>query len=119
MADLLSIDDLPPDFEYPQEFIRVVELGLTNLEPWWIAQGQLLRDRFQGLRKRYPDRNLILFAVRQDNDDVAAWDIDQGNVAVVHDFASPGFERRAEFPGFYDWFRQAVEDFIAFDPVSW
>ena len=119
MADLLSIDDLPPDFEYPPEFIRVVELGLTNLEPWWIVQGQLLRDRFQGLRKRYPDRKLILFAIRQDNDDVACWDIEQGNVAVVHDFASPGWERRAEFAGFYDWFRQAVEDFIAFDPVSW
>ena len=99
MADLLSIDDLPPDFEYPPEFIRVVELGLTNLEPWWIVQGQLLRDRFQGLRKRYPDRNLILFAVRQDNDDVACWDIEQGNVAVVHDFSSSGFERRGEFPG--------------------
>ncbi|TMK51016.1 MAG: hypothetical protein E6G66_06680 [Actinobacteria bacterium] len=40
MADLLSIDDLPPDFEYPQEFIRVVELGLTNLEPWWILEGE-------------------------------------------------------------------------------
>jgi len=119
VADLLSIDDLPPDFEYPPEFIRVVELGLTNLEPWWIVQGQLLRDRFQGLRKRYPDRKLILFAIRQDNDDVACWDIEQGNVAVVHDFASTGWERRAEFAGFYDWFRQAVEDFIAFDPVSW
>ena len=82
-------------------------------------QGQLLRDRFQGLRKQYPDRKLILFAIRQDNDDVACWDIEQGNVAVVHDFASTGWERRAEFAGFYDWFRQAVEDFIAFDPVSW
>ena len=57
LADLLSIDDLPPDFEYPPEFIRVVELGLTNLEPWWIVQGDLLRDRFQGLRKRYRRRS--------------------------------------------------------------
>jgi hypothetical protein len=119
MADLLSIDDLPPHFEYPPEFIRVVELGLTNLEPWWIIQGQLLRDRFQGLQERYPDRELIPFAVRQDNDDVACWDLKQGNVVVVHDFASPGWERRAEFPGFYDWLRQAIEDLIEFDPVSW
>ena len=113
-AELLSIDDLPPDFEYPKEFIRVVELGLTNLEPWWIVQGQLLRDRFQGIQKRHPDRKLVLFAVRQDNDDVACWDLDQGNVVVVHDFSSPGFERRAEFPGFSEWLRQAVEELIAF-----
>jgi hypothetical protein len=118
VADLLSIEDLPGDFEYPAEFIRVVELGLTNLEPWWIVQGQLLRDRLQGLQKRYPDRKLVLFAVRQDNDDVACWDLDQGNVAVVHDFSSPGFERRGEFRSFYDWLRQAVEDLIAFEPAS-
>ena len=78
-----------------------------------------MRDRFLGLRNRYPDRLLVPFAVRQDNDDVACWDIDQGNVAVVHDFASPGWERRGEFPGFYDWLRQAIEDLIEFDPVSW
>jgi hypothetical protein len=119
VTDLLSIGDLPPDFEYPREFIRVVELGLTNLEPWWIVQGQLLRDRFQGLRKRYPARNLVVLAVRQDNDDVACWDIDEGKVVVVHDFATPGFEQRGEFPGFYDWLRQAIEDLIEFDPASW
>jgi hypothetical protein len=118
VADLLSIDDLPPGFDYPHEFIRVVELGVTNLEPWWIVHGQLLRDRFQGLQKRYPDRKLVLFAVRQDNDDVACWDLDQGNVAVVHDFSSPGFERRGEFRSFYDWLRQAVEDCIAFEPAT-
>jgi hypothetical protein len=60
-----------------------------------------------------------VFAVRQDNDDVACWDIDQANAVVVHDFASPGFEQRREFPGFYDWLRQAIEDLIEFDPVSW
>jgi hypothetical protein len=115
MTDLLSIADLPGGFEYPREFIRVVELGLTNLEPWWIVQGKLLRDRFVGLRERYPDRLLVPFAVRQDNDDVACWDIGLGNVAVVHDFASPGWERRDEFPRFRDWLRQAFEDMIAFE----
>jgi len=65
VADLVTIDDLPDDFEYPPEYIRVVELGLTNLEPWWIVQGQLLRDRFPGLQRGYPDRKLILFAVKE------------------------------------------------------
>lgn len=115
VADLLSTDDLPEGFNYPREFVRVVELGLTNIEPWWIVQGDRLRDCFSGLRKRYSSRNLVPFAVRQDNDDVACWDINAGNVAIVHDFASPGFEQRAELPDFYSWFRQAIEDFIAFE----
>ena len=114
MADLLSITDLPKGFEYPREFVRVVELGLTNLEPWWIIDGDLLRDRFLGLRKRYEKRSLVPFATRQDNDDVACWDIDTAKVAIIHDFASPGFELRGEFPNFYAWLRQAVEDLIAF-----
>jgi hypothetical protein len=115
MADLLTIDDLPDGFKYPPPFVRVVELGLTNLEPWWIIDGDVLRNRFAGLQRRYPERSLVPFAARQDNDDVACWDMATGNVAIVHDRASPGWERRAEFDDFYAWFRQAVEDFIEFD----
>lgn len=115
MPDLLTINDLPEGFEYPQEYVRIVELGLMNLEPWWIITGNLLRDRYIGLRKRYPDRILVPFAVRQDNDDVGCWDVEHGKVVVVHDFSSPSHEHRAEFLDFYGWFRQAVEDCIAFD----
>lgn len=115
MADLLSVGDLPEGFDYPREFVRVVELGLTNIEPWWIVEGDTLRARYSGLRERYTNRRLVLFAVRQDNDDVACWDADTGKVVIVHDFASPGYEQRAEFPDFYSWFRQAIEDLIAFE----
>jgi hypothetical protein len=116
MPDLLSIRDLPDGFSYPKAFIRVVELGLTNLEPWLILEGELLHERTNGLRKRYAARTLVPFAMRGDNDDIACWDIDrQGAVVIVHDFADPGWEQRAEFKQFYDWLRQAVEDLIDFD----
>lgn len=115
MADLLTTDDLPDGFMYPPQFVRVVELGLTNFEPWWIIDGDRLRKLFAGLRRRYPERSLVPFAVRQDNDDRACWDTDVGNLVIVHDFASPGWEQRSEFDDFYGWFRQAVEDFIEFD----
>lgn len=115
MADLLTTDDLPGGFEYPREFVRVVELGLTNIEPWWIIDGDRLRSRFAGLRERYHGRSLVPFAIRQDNDDVACWDTAAGNVAIIHDFASPGYEQRAEFGDFYAWFRQAIEDLIDFE----
>jgi hypothetical protein len=115
MADLLGVSDLPEGFSYPPEFIRVVELGLTNLEPWWILTGDLLRDRYSGLVLRYPARSLVPFARRQDNDDVACWDAREGKLLIIHDFASPGGEVRHEFPNFYAWLRQAVEDLIEFD----
>jgi hypothetical protein len=115
MADLLSLLDLPEGFSYPREFIRVVELGLTNLEPWWIMTGDLLRDRYVGLAHRYPQRTLVPFARRQDNDDVACWDVHTGKVLVIHDFASPGSESRASFPDFYAWLGQAIADLVEFD----
>lgn len=114
-ADLLAVLDLPEDLVYPPDFIRVVELGLTNLEPWRILTGELLRDRYAGIARRYPQQALVPFARRQDNDDVACWDARDGRLVVIHDFASPGSEVRGEFPNFYAWLRQAMEDLIEFD----
>lgn len=117
MADLLSMEDMPAGFWYPPSFVRVVELGLTNLEPWHVLEGSRLRERRQGLAQRFPARTLIPFAVRQDNDDVACWDParDKEAVVVIHDFASPGWEGREEYPDFFAWLRQAIEDLIDFE----
>ena len=117
MADLLSVGDLPEGFAYPPEFIRVVELGLIDLEPWHVLEGGQLRERFRGLAERYPARTLVPFACRQDNDDVACWDlgIGEGAVVIVHDYASPGWESRGRFADFSGWLRQAIEDLIAFE----
>lgn len=116
MANLLSLRDLPSSFSYPAEFIRAAELGVLNLEPWMLLEGEVLRERLRGLRDRYPDRQLIPFAARQDSDDIACWSADKpGAVLVVHDFASVGYEIDREFDDFYAWLRQAVEDFIDWD----
>jgi hypothetical protein len=74
-------------------------------------------DRSNGLKERYPDRKLVPFARRQDNDDVACWDLAKGGgtVTIIHDYASPGWEQRDEFSGFNDWLRRAIEDLIAFE----
>lgn len=116
MVDLLATEELPPGFWYPQQFVRVVELGLTDLEPWHVLEGAPLRARMDGLAQRFPARDLLPFAARQDNDDVACWDLVRGGelVVVIHDFASPGWESRGEYPDFYAWLRQAVEDLIDF-----
>lgn len=117
MAGLLSIADLPEGFVYPPSFIRIIELGLTDLEPWEILVGDRLRRRLRGLTDRFPNRHLVPFAGRQDNDDVACWDIDQsfGRVVVIHDFTNPGWENRAEYTDFYAWLRRAIDDLIEFE----
>lgn len=117
MPELLATEELPPGFSYPASFVRVAELGLTNLEPWHVIQGPRLRERNEGLARRFPARVLVPFAERQDNDDVACWDVavGAGVVVVVHDFASPGWEDRGQHVDFHSWLRQAIEDLIDFE----
>lgn len=119
MVDLLGPADLPSGFSYPREFLRVVALGVIDLEPWRVLDGDRLATRAAGLRNRYRERILVPFAERIDNDDVACWDIDRDRVAIVHDFAGPGWEHVAEFADFYDWLRQAVDDLIEYDDEYW
>ena len=118
MSDfMLKEDELPDGFAYPHAFSRIVGLGLTVLEPWYLLRGDLLTKTMSGLRQRYPDRTLIPFAKRQDNDDLACWEMDRGEeIIIVHDFASPGWEQRDRFVDFWAWFRRAIEDLIEFDP---
>jgi len=112
VAELLSLADLPGEFTYPPEFVRVVEAGLLNLEPWDVLVGDDLRSTYAGLCGRYPKRRYIPFAARQDNHDTACWDERASEIVIVHDFASPGWERQETYPSFHAWLRRAVEDFI-------
>ncbi|NDW53265.1 hypothetical protein [Aliiroseovarius sp. PrR006] len=112
-----SIAPKPLDgFEFPPEYIRLRRLGFSDLEPWYFLDEQQLSQTLAGLRQRYPDRKLIPFARRQDNDDTACWDQQDNNtVYIIHDFASVGYEERDTFDGLYSWLRAAVEDLIEFD----
>lgn len=114
---LLPESHLPDGFTYPDDLLRIVEHGLLEPHPWWILTSDPLIARAEGVRQRYPDRTLVPFARRQDNDDVACFEVDgeHGPVVVIHDFATPGWEQRASYPSTYAWFRQAVDDFIAFE----
>ncbi|MFF0358331.1 hypothetical protein ACFYRM_29345 [Nocardia sp. NPDC004970] len=119
MLELPDESELPDEFAYPSSFKGIIDRGLTDLEPWQILGGELLRIRNSGLQDHYPDQRYIPFAARGDCDDVACWVCpDNRRVLIVHDFASPGREARTEYPGLYGWFRQAIEDLIEFDELS-
>ena len=120
MAELLSSADLPGGFVYPRAFVRVVELGLLDLEPWEVLVGRRLVERLDGLRARYPAYRYIPFATRTDNDDVACWEPDESptRVVIVHDWASPGWERQGGFADVNAWLRQVFEDFVEWGEIE-
>ncbi len=115
MNAFLEHNILPNGFSYPPAFDRIVELQLFNLDPWQILHDESLRNRFYGIKTRYPTKSLVPFATRLDNDDVACFDEQTPEkVVIIHDFAKEGWEDRQIFNSFWDWFRQAIDDMIAY-----
>jgi hypothetical protein len=116
LIELLQPEDVGDKFQVPPGLALVVEQHLVNLAPWQIMPRDLAKKRLHGLRLRYPQQYLP-FARRQDNDDLACLDLSRpGAIILVHDFADPGSEVQEVYESFWDWFRAAIEDMIAFAP---
>ncbi len=111
---LLNKIELPEWFDYPSDFLTVVDQGLVNFDPWIILTNERLRLRFEGIKERYPNRNLIPFARREDNDDLACFEKDN-RVVIIHDFASSGWEGGGNSIIFWDWLRMVIEDMIDYN----
>lgn len=113
---LLDSLELPKGFVYPDSFLKAVRLKLIDFEPWYIMNSSDVQMRIKGMQARYPQRILIPFARRGDNDDVACFELNKGEeVQIIHDFASVGYEQRKTYKTFWDWFRNAIEEMIQFD----
>ncbi len=111
---LLSNKELPAWFEYPTEYKLLIEQNLLDFDPWIILNNDRIKIRLEGVKKRYPNRYLIPFARREDNDDLACFEKDKG-VVIIHDFASEGFEGGKDSMEFWNWLRKVVEDMIEYN----
>ena len=111
--ELFDVSSIYKEFEYPKEFFKIIHLGLVNFDFWYLMDYDQAEWRIKGLKERYPDRKLVPFARRGDNDDIVCFDIDRdGRVQKIHDFASAGWEQRKDYESFWDWFREAIDEMI-------
>ena len=100
------------------QYKKLLELELINFKPWKILLTKVGMDYSKELKKRYPNRELIPFAVRTDCDDVACWDLSKSNsnkVYIIHDFASVGWEQQEVFENFENWLKYALDVMFNFD----
>lgn len=111
--ELYNVNAIYSDYVYPAEFVKIVELNLIDFESWYLMSNEQVDIRIKGLKSRYPNRNLIPFARRDDNDDIACFEVGKGkSVQIIHDFASEGFEQREAYECFWDWFKDVIDEMI-------
>lgn len=111
----LNADNLPEGFIYPNTYSNLVLTKDIRIEPWHFYYSEkTLKFHYNGLKERYPDRTLVPFARRGDNDDVACFDgtdiSGDPRVIIIHDWASPGWENRGEFKNFLEWLECAKQE---------
>ena len=80
---LLDEKNSPSWFSYPKSFLRLIEQDLIYFEPGYILEGKCLMEKFEGLKQRYPGRDLVPFARVGYSDDVACWEKGKGYKAKV------------------------------------
>ncbi len=112
--ELFDINKIYTGFQYPVSFVKAIELNLLDFEFWYFMSNEQVLMRINGLMKRYPNRKLIPFAKRDDNDDIACFEVGkEPKVQIIHDFASEGYEQRGEYANFWSWMKAAVDELIA------
>ncbi len=99
--------------------------GLKSLTPWHLLEGD---QSSSGFRREYileasegsvPERDMLLFAHRQDCDDVAGFVVEDGkirdDVIVAHltyrgGPEVPGYPSVERFASFWEWLKSAIDD---------
>jgi len=111
MEEYLSKIEMPEWAELPPLYLKLTQAGETEFLPWYLMEKERAIFRRDGLKSRYRNRELFPFARRDDNDDVACWEEGKaGQVTIIHDFASPGWEQRETFENFEEWYKFALSE---------
>ena len=110
---MIDIKKYYPLFDYPEGYVKLKTLNLINFDLWYFIPDEQLDIRINGLKKRFPNRQLIPFARRTDNDDIACFELGKGEcVQIIHDYSSPGYEQREEYESIWMWARNAFDELI-------
>lgn len=103
-------------YQYPEAYQKLIELNLVDFDIWYFIESEQATRRYYDLKARFPKRQLIPFARRDDNDDIACFEIGQANkVQLIHDFTTEGFEQRGEFQDVWDWLTYAINEMIVYN----
>jgi hypothetical protein len=110
MAKLIPLAELSPGFAYPAEYLRVVDLGLIDLEPWRIVEGRTLFAIYEPFADAFPNEHLVSSVRFTENDDVVCWHPAAGEIVTV-DPSDRHWYSNGNHENFWAWFRRAIRRF--------
>ena len=61
--ELSSVKKYYQDFDYPESFLKILELNLLDYDVWYIMPEDQEETRIKGLKQRYPNRRLVYWHV--------------------------------------------------------
>jgi len=107
------------EFEPPRGYRWIVERGWvgftpsSGLQPWYYLDKAGVFRVSQRWPKGASNAELVAFARRQDNDDIACFEIGDagpGAVVLIHGWTSSGYDIVARYPNFWEWLKAVVDE---------
>lgn len=114
--DLTQVVKVNSEFAFI--FLSLQRLNLINFEPWRVFSSiDEINSLQSGLYNRYPSRMVFPVARRDDTDDIICLIIDstsevRGQLILIHDFVSVGWEVSRTFSEISEWFYFMVNEFL-------
>lgn len=99
-------------FDLPESYARACDLGLGHIAPWQFLQGEAFLSAYARVNEDCASGILLPFARRADLGELACFEVLPGPPESVRVLAEQDGHAVAEFPTFWAWFRQGVEDMI-------
>jgi len=114
-GEILETGNLEFIFDYPEALERLVALKLINFDLWYLMSKEQSMVILRQMKMNCNRKDLIPFARRGDNEDVACFEIGNNEkVVVLRNCEHLGYRPRQVFDSVWDWFRDAIEIMIAF-----
>jgi len=107
---LLTDREKPEWLEYPIQLIELIKSGRSVIIPWHISKVEAVRIGRTHFAQRI-GRDLVMFAYRQDQEDVACFEKGKGEmVMVLHDNCDSPYAHVGSYLSFSDWLKAAEEE---------
>lgn len=100
-------------FKYPEKYISFLkDPSSKSFEPWMmLAHDEEDVDAWHKiLHKQYPVYSLIPFAKYMANDDVACFDLKNGDIVIINSFSTIDCSCHGTYPDFEKWLTAATAE---------